>query len=217
MADTTTTDEMITLAYEYMNFKDKDSTIPLYISDLYFILPTIKKAISLNEAIANDISNKRLLAATILSRTLIEVVVNLLYVANINKVEKFYEKFLEHDRLRVYRDKKGWEKVTISSQIQWVEDNYHITRLGEVYDNCSKLVHFSSSAAQLIINRNSMSDGAEMGIIVSANEAHFDEENFNELAKTTAGMMVMLKTHIRSLIDGKKLKIARIEGVEPDA
>lgn len=209
-------DELIGLAYEYLSIEDQESKRPILTGDLYFVLPSVKKAISLYDAIEQDISSKRLLSATILSRTLIEVVVTMLYVVNIKKDENFYEKFMEHGRLRLRRPGKGWEKVTIATQIAWVGENYKITKLQEVYDNCSKLVHFSDTAVQLILDRRDGFEASNVKIVISPNESQFDSKNFKAIHDTCYGLLVLLREQMKAQIKGKRLRVGIIENVTPD-
>jgi len=208
--------ELIQLAFEYLSVKSPMDDRPILTSDIFFVLPSLKKCISLYAAIVDDVGKKRLLSATILSRTLIEVIVTLLYVSNVEKTDGFYKKFMEHGRLRVRRSGKGWEKVTIATQISWVEQNYGITNLQAAYDNCSKLVHFSDSAAQLILDRRKMSSDGALGIVISKNEEQFPQEDFDEIIKTCKGMLSILRAYMRAAVKGKRLKASIITDVEPD-
>lgn len=209
-------DELIGLAFDYLSIEDQESRRPILTGDLYFVLPSIKKAISIYDAIEEDISSKRLLSATILSRTLIEVVVTMLYVVNIKKDENFYNKFMEHGRLRLHRPGKGWEKVTIANQIAWVGENYKITKLQEVYDNCSKLVHFSDTAIQLILDRRDSLEPNNVKIVISPNESQFDYKNFKAIHDTSYGLLVLLSEQIKAQIKGKRLRVGLIDNVTPD-
>lgn len=209
-------DELIGLAYDYLSIEDQESRRPILTGDLYFVLPSVKKAISLYDAIEEDISVKRLLSATILSRTLIEVVVTMLYVVNIEKDENFYAKFMEHGRLRRHRPGKGWEKVTIANQIAWVGKNYKITKLQDVYDNCSKLVHFSDTAVQLILDRRDGFEASNVKIVISPNESQFDNKNFKAIHDTSYGLLVLLREQMKAQIKGKRLRVGVIKNVAPD-
>ena len=211
-----TVTKLIGLAYDYLSVKTEGESTPFFTGDLLFILPSVKKCISLYDAIIDDVAHKRLLSATILSRTLIEVVVILLYVTNIKKDEGFYSKFMEHGRLRVKKTGKGWQKVTIVGQISWVEENYGITKLQAVYDNCSKLVHFSDSATQLILDRRKEKSDGSVGIIIGTDEAQFPQENFDEIIKTCEGMLSILSSFLEAAIQGKRIRANVITNVEPD-
>jgi len=208
-------DELIGLAFDYLSIEDQEFKRPILTGDLYFVLPSVKKAISLYDAIEEDINSKRLLSATILSRTLIEVVVTMLYVVNIIKDESFYDKFLQHGRLRLHRPGKGWEKVTITNQIAWVGENYRITKLQEVYDNCSKLVHFSDAGVQLILDRRDGFEASNVKIVISPNESQFDYKNFKAIHDTSYGLLVILREQMKAQIKGKRLRVGVIKNVSP--
>lgn len=207
--------ELIQLAYDYLDVRENKGR-PLFDADLFFILPSIKKALSLYAAIIEDVEGKRLLSGTIVSRTLIEVIVTFLFVIHVKKDEGFYKKFMQYGRLRIKRSGKGWEKVTVASQIKWVEENYGVTRLQEVYDNCSKLVHYSDKAMQLMIDRRPSNADQErmVGIVIADNEGHFPDKNFIEMLKSADGMMVILKHQLNALIKQKRSRIQEITGVE---
>jgi hypothetical protein len=85
-----------------------------------------------------------------------------------------------------------------------------------VYDNCSKLVHFSSSAMQLILDRRNGFEKSNVNIVISSNEAHFSNNEFNEISKTCLSMLLVLREHMKAQVEGKRLRVSTIIGVEPD-
>jgi hypothetical protein len=209
---------VIELSYQFMDIRDANGSAPITNDELWFVLPSVKKSLSLYSATSADIKEQRLLSATIISRTLIEVIVTLLYITGLQKTDGFYDKFMEHGRVRIKRNGKGWEKVTITSQIRWVEENYRITQLEDIYNNCSKLVHFSDKAVQLIIDRSkSFKDGERtMAIVISDNEKHFEKQYFDRIHETADGMMLVLKAFLTEAVKHRKLTIKSSELLDPN-
>lgn len=195
------TQEIIQLSYELLNVETKDGK-PIFIHELYFSMPSIKKALSLYAAINRELEAKALIATVILLRSLIEVICMYVYVGGIKKDSKFYEKFSKTGRLSVLKDGK-WQKISIGEQIRFVEKVFPITDLQKAYNHCSDLVHYSSETMKLIIH-NTDDTTHQAGIVVGADEKHIAKKNFDDCEETAYKMMLTLKMCLQAELHSKK-------------
>jgi len=215
--DKVVTSDLIKLTRELVMLSSPQQSSSISSHQLWFMLPAIKKALSLYAALNREIDAKSLVASAMLLRGLIEAISNYIFVTGMPKDNSaFYAKYAKAGRLRMHRKGKGWEKVTVTAQVDYASQVTKLTQLQALYDHCSELVHSNSSNVKLLFPTEEQDDDTILRIAMTADEGHIDDGTFEAMRVQAGGLMValveVLKGEIAAFKSGRA--DALLEGYE---